>query len=175
MYIDNDFDTEIKLLILYLLGSINSSMDSTILLTFLLENNYAEYMLIQQYIGELTESNLICLYQNSNKVYYKISDSGKQTLEFFSDRLDSKSKLLVDTYFKDFKDLEKNTIQTSFNQIKDEQTNEYTIECTLAKNLKQVFSLDLHNIKEEDLPNIKDSWESNKLNIYKYLKESLLQ
>lgn len=169
----NDILTEHKLLILYFMSSINSSINSMDITNFLIENNYTDYLTAQQYFAELSEQGLINLYQNDKKVFYKINEKGLQTLELFNNRLSSGNRNVVDTYLKDFQDLSTNTLHATFDyDIIDDDV--YNIKCSISKDKKTLYNLEIPNVSKVKLDKIKDKWETNKLSIMKYLKDNLI-
>lgn len=169
----NNIFTQHKLIILYFLSNLNSSINLSEITTFLIEYNYTDYLQAGQYLGELAESGLINVYQKDNKVLYKINDQGKQTLELFSERLSDDNRKIIDNYLITLKDVSTNSIHTSFKYLEDENKN-FEILCTIAKEKEILFEISIPNVKNEDIDKIKDKWETNKLTIMKTIKESLL-
>ena len=168
---DNSF--EHKLIILYFLSSINSSINMAEITTFLVEKNITDYIQANTYLGELAESKLINSYQKENKVLYKINEEGKSTLEMFSEKLSSENRQIIDDYLLDFKDLSTNSLHSSFNYEKQED-EKYNITCSISKEKNVLFNISIPNVMENDIKKIENKWDSNKLTIMKNIKENLM-
>ncbi len=87
-----DKSLEHKLIILYFLSNINSSINMSEITTFLVEKNYVDYLEANAYLADLAETGLINEYRKDNKVLYKINDEGKNTLEIFGDQLNDTNR-----------------------------------------------------------------------------------
>lgn len=168
-----DISFEHKLIILYFLSSINSSINMSEITTFLVEKNYTDYMHATAYLSELAESKLINSYQKDNKVLYKINDEGKSTLEIFGDSLNKDNIKIIDDYLLDLKDLSTNSLHSSFNYEKQEDNN-YNVTCSIAKDKNILFNISIPNVKEKEIKKIETKWDSNKLTIMKNIKENLM-
>ena len=93
MLIENTEDlAQNKLLLLYIIEKSAKPFAKDELVQFILEKNYMNYFLIQQYLGELLSSNFIELVQSDSKEVYIISQSGKETLSYFKDRISNTVK-----------------------------------------------------------------------------------
>lgn len=169
----NSIFTEHKLIILYFLSNLNSSINLSEITTFLIEYNYTDYLQAGQYLAELADSGLVNVYQKDNKVLYKINDQGKQTLELFSERLSNENRKIIENYLIDLKDISTNSIHTSFNYLEDDN-KKFKVLCTVAKDKEILFEINIPNTEKEDIDKIKDKWETNKLTIMKTIKENLL-
>lgn len=163
-----------KLIILYFLSSINSSINLSDITNFLIEKNYTDYMQAGNLLAELENNGLLTVIKKDNKVLYKMNEQGKQTLDMFIDRLPEKDKVIIDEYLEDFKDLSTNSLHSSFASIKNEDESIDAI-CTLSKDKNAIFEIKVPNVSEENLNKVKQNWESNKLTIMKNIKENLLK
>ncbi|MCQ2748876.1 MAG: DUF4364 family protein [Clostridia bacterium] len=145
-----------KLIILYFLSSINSSINLSDITNFLIEKNYTDYMGAGNLLGELENNGLITVIKKDNKVLYKMNEQGKQTLEMFADRMPAKDKEVIDEYLEDFKDLSTNSLHTSFTSIKNDDQSIDAI-CTLSKDKNALFEIKVPNISENELSKVKEN------------------
>lgn len=81
-----------KLLLLYLIKASPMKLSNAEITEFVLDKNYMNYFLIQQYLSELTESQLIQLVLEDSKEVYEILEKGELALEYFEDRISNKVK-----------------------------------------------------------------------------------
>ena len=63
-----------KLIILYFLSNINSSINLSDITNFLIEKNYTDYMQAGNLLAELENNGLIAVIKKDNKVLYKINE-----------------------------------------------------------------------------------------------------
>lgn len=88
MFIENTEElAQNKLLLLYIIDKSEKPLTNEEMTEFVLENNYMNYFLIQQYLSELISSNFIEYLTIEDKNVYKIMDKGKATLSYFEDRI----------------------------------------------------------------------------------------
>ena len=79
--------TQYKLMILYLLHSVNYPLSNSQLSGFFLDNEYTTYFTLQQCISDLVEARLISSHQSRSTTRYEVSEEGKQTLQFFENEI----------------------------------------------------------------------------------------
>ena len=72
-----------KLMILYLLKSINYPLTNNQLSAFFLDYEYTTYFTLQQAISALEDAHLITAHTTRNATRYEITREGSETLELF--------------------------------------------------------------------------------------------
>src|SRR5690625_4506815 len=75
-----------KLVLLYIIKYSPDEYTNATLTEFLLEKTYMNYFLIQQYLSELVEQNLLELTGNEDK-FYSILPKGEEILEYFQNKI----------------------------------------------------------------------------------------
>lgn len=98
MFQDTSELAENKLLLLYILSSIDMPVTNSHITQIVLENNLINYFALQQYLSELIASGFISDSIEGSKHSLKITDSGRETLEFFKNRISQAKKDAVDNY-----------------------------------------------------------------------------
>lgn len=108
MFIENTEElAQNKLLLLYIIDRSEKPLTNEQITEFMLENNYMNYFLIQQYLSELINSSFIEYSITENKKTYKMLDKGKATLSYFEDRIPKKIKEEIANKFSEIKEDEK--------------------------------------------------------------------
>lgn len=93
MFFDNTQElAHNKLLLLYIINASNTPLSNEEITEIVLENDYMNYFLIQQYLSELVSTDFVKCEDNKDSKVYKILDKGKTTLYYFQDRLSSSIK-----------------------------------------------------------------------------------
>ena len=89
-----------KLIILYMLEHAEGALTSSQISEFILDREYTNYFQLQQAISELVDADFVEKNKTSNRSYYKITEEGSTTLEFFENELSADIKEEVKEYLK---------------------------------------------------------------------------
>ena len=96
----------------------------------ILENNYMNYFLMQQFLNELCESNLLSAEIIDNKTSYLITGYGRQTLEYFIKLIPKGIKNRIDNTISSIrKNVRNETLITA--DFIPESENEYIASCSV--------------------------------------------
>ena len=76
-----------KLTILYMLDKAGFPLSNTQISNFFLEQEYTDYFRVQEVIGNLVDSDLILAESTHSNTQYTLTTAGKETLNFFSDKI----------------------------------------------------------------------------------------
>ena len=87
-----DSMTLYKLIILYMLDSVNFALTAAQISDFMLETGYTNFITLQQAIGELSDTNMITTHTLGNRTQLLLTDEGRETLHFFENRINEQIK-----------------------------------------------------------------------------------
>lgn len=166
MFIENTEElAQNKLLLLYLIKSSITPFNNNEITEFVLEKNYMNYFLVQQYLVELIESNFIEVVENDSKDIYLILEKGQVALSYFEERIPNKIKEELNVEFNKIEKKEKLDTQV-ITEYYEKENNQYVVNLKLAENEDTLFSLylDVATKKQADL--ICDRWKENTESIY---------
>ena len=154
-----------KLVLLYIIEMSPSPFTKEQLSEFVLERNYMNYFLIQQYVGELLNSNFIKLEEKDNKQVYIILKSGKVALHYFEDRISDSVKEDVKEQFgqKEKEVLMQTQILCDYYE---KENTQYVVNIKLVENDDTLFSLYLDVVTKKQAELICDKWKNNTEHIY---------
>lgn len=170
----NDELVEHKLLILYILERLNIPMTNTEITQFILENNYMNYFLVQQFLGELVNSKFVEFSTRDGYEYYHLSNAGKDTLTFFSDRISEDVKTDIDDKSKQTKkDMIKDT-QIIGNYYKKSEL-EYIVNLRAIEKDIVLINLSLSVVSNKQAKLICGNWKENPETIYKNIFDLLIK
>ena len=161
-----------KLLLLYIIDESENSLTNEEITEFLLENNYMNYFLIQQYLSELIESGFIEYINKKDKKIYVLLDKGKTTLSYFEDRISENIKNKISSKFIKTKKDQKIATQV-IGEYFEKGTNKYIANLKLIENTETLFSLYLNVATAEQAKKICNTWKKNTETIYKNLLNML--
>lgn len=164
---------ESKLLILYILDRVEKPMTNSEITQFILENNYMNYFMVQQFLSELVNSKFMEFSTKDGNEYYHLSRAGRESLNFFNDRIPAGTKVAVDrSCEKKKKDLIKES-QVIANYFMKNDT-EYVIILKVVEKDIVLFSLSLNVPSEEQAKLICNKWKSKSDQVYKNIVDILV-
>lgn len=162
-----------KLLILYILDKVEDPLTNSEITQFILENNYMNYFMVQQFLSELVNAKFIEFSTKDGSEYYHLSSAGKATLEFFNDRIPGEIKSNVDkSYEKKKKDMIKES-QIIANYFK-KNDSEYIIILKVIEKDTVLFSLSLNVPSKEHAKLICRNWKERSNDVYKNILDLLI-
>ena len=162
-----------KLLLLYIIDKSEGSLTNEEITEFLLENDYINYFLIQQYLSELMESGFIECINKKNKKIYTLLDRGKATLFYFEDRISSKIKEEFSAKFITIKKNKERSAQVIGEYFK-KDINKYIVNLKLVENNEALLSLYLNVTTDNQAEMICNTWKNNTEIIYKGILNMLV-
>jgi len=161
-----------KLLLLYIIDKAEKPLTNEEITEFMLENNYMNYFLIQQYLSELTSSKFIEYVHKDDKKIYKMLNKGKITLYYFQDRIPEDIKKYILNNFAKILDEEKRATQIVGEYYKNDKYD-YTVNLKLVENEETLFSLYLNVTTEKQAKKICNTWKENTEFIFKNILNML--
>lgn len=174
MFKDTSELAENKLLLLYILHKLPTPASNSLITQVVLENNLINYFSLQQYISELIENGFILDYKENKAHKLSLSEVGKNTLEFFNNRIPSDKLKVIDSYI-ELSYNKKETLHTylaSFDKYQD--SNIVTLDVLKDNTSISTFKIPVDS--EDDAHTICDNWRTNGSNLFhdivKILKEN---
>lgn len=154
-----------KLILLYIIKTFPDAFTENEFVDFILLKNYLNFFLIQQYLKELTESELIVISSLEDGEKYSISKKGNIALDYFHSKIPAniKEDLNVELGTYKAKKLEETQVIAEFFKKED---NQYLVNLKLVENKNTLFSLYLDVPTEEQAKLFCDSWKSRTDSIY---------
>lgn len=153
-----------KLLLLYIIKTASYSFTKEDLTEFILEKDYMNYFLIQQYILELLESGFIKA-DNEDDEKFVLLEKGSLTLDYFESKI---PEILKEELAKIFQKQEK--IKKQETQIVSEyfekENNQFNVNLKLVENEDTLFSLYLNVATLEQAESICKIWKDEPDSIY---------
>ncbi|MBR5789746.1 MAG: DUF4364 family protein [Lachnospiraceae bacterium] len=164
-----------KLIILFMLDKSEIPLSNTNISDFILAMDYTNYFTLQQTLSDLENSKLITSENPTSKdTLYRITDNGKVTLEYFSDRISDAIKNDVLDYYKNHDiSLKKDTVVDA--EYYNIRGNQYAVRCQIKTNNVIVFELDFNAVGLEQAEVICENFKSKSDDVFAYLMDMLVQ
>lgn len=163
---------ENKLILLYIIDKINSPVSNSHITKVILENRFMNYFLLQQFLNELCDNKLLECNVSDEKNYYKVTESGKQTLNYFHNLIPDGIKSRIDNSLPSIKrDIKNETLITA--DFVPQSENEFIITCKVHEDTFSLIDLNLTVGTKNDARTICDNWKRHSQAIYAEIIESL--
>ena len=163
-----------KLTILYMLDKAGFPLTNTQLSNFFLDQEYTDYFRVQEVIGNLVDANLILAESTHSNTQYVLTSAGKETLNFFSDKLTDAIIQDVMGFFANHKMVlrQENSIFADYYKT---TSQGYAVRCQIRSDNKQLVDLTITVKTKEQAEAICNNWKKQSEDVYMYLMDELLR
>lgn len=162
-----------KLMILYLLKSVNYPLTNNQLGSFFLDYDYTTYFTLQQCISELEESRLIHSHASRSTTRYEITKEGSDTLNFFQSDISSGALEDMDKFLRQNK-LRLRTESSNYTDYFRSDNGEYIVHGEVREGDGLLFSLDLAVPDKDTAELMLGRWPQKNADIYAFIMGKLL-
>ncbi len=170
---NSDSMTLYKLIILFILDKVDFPLTNAQMSNFILERGYTDYFNIQQAIKELETSSLLKGETIRNSSYFVITDSGRETLDFFNKEIGDTIKAEIIEYLKENK-YELREEGSTLSEYFEAKKGEYIAHCYVQERGSKIMEISLNVTSEEEATSICNNWKEKSQEIYAYLMLNLL-
>lgn len=156
---------ENKLLMLYILKSIKDPISNAQFTEIILENNFMNYFIFQQYLSELEESKFVEYHENNNKKLLVITEKGDSVLSLFKDRLSPSKITIINEYVKEkWESIKRElTIQADYTIASNDS---FIVDLKAVESESLLMELKLTVPSKEQATSICSKWKKNPSEIY---------
>lgn len=165
---------EKKLLLLYILKELEIPVTQGQVTDFILENDIMNYFMLQQFLGELKESEFISEEEKDYKQYFIITDKGVSALNYFLDRIPpSLIMKIVDLLSAKKEELMKCAeVTADFTKLGD---SDFMVKLQVVENGQTMIDLNLNVASNKQARQICDNWRNNGQHLYGKLINLLIE
>ncbi len=156
-----------------MLEKVSFSMTKSQISNFILEQEYTDYITLQNTIGELEDADLLASETIGNRTYLTISEDGISTLSFFKNRLSTAIKNDIYIYLLENEFQLRNEVSILANYYKSSTSGEYEAHLLAKERDTIIVDMKLSVPLEEMAASICENWYKKNEQIYKYLTEQL--
>lgn len=165
---DSETLAENKVLILYILDIVNKPITNDALYSIVTSAIDLNYFYFQQFLLDLMEAKYVACYTKETQDVYKLTESGKNTLDLTLDILPGIIKLKVDTNLKSNMEMFDNA-QAVVSEYIPKSENEYEVQCKIVENNEIIFEIKTCAYSREQAQYIVDNWKKNANKLYPQL------
>lgn len=161
-----------KLIVLYMLNRVSFPMTTAQVSDFILGREYTNFLTLQQVINELTDAKMISSETIRNRTHLAITGEGRDTLNFFQNRISDAIKQEINTYFRENEFSLRNEVSVLGDYYKS-TSGEYEAHLVAKDRGIRVVDITLSVPNEATAAAICDNWQKKNQNIYQYLIQQL--
>lgn len=161
-----------KLIVLYMLNRVNFPMTAAQVSEIILEKEYTGFLTLQQAISELTDAGLITSETIRNRTLLTITGEGRETLNFFQNRISDAIKEEINAYLKEKEYSLRNEISVQGDYYKS-TSGEYEAHLIAKDHEINLIDITLSVPDETTASAICDNWLTKNQQIYQYLIQEL--
>lgn len=171
-----------KLIVLYMLDRVTFPMTAAQVSDFFLEREYtgdfvpgkeySGFLTLQQVISELTDAKLVSSEAIRNRTHLSITDEGRETLQFFQNRLGDSIRQDINAYFRENEYALRNEISIAGDYYRS-TSGEYEARLTAKDRDLRLVEITLSVPDESTAASICDNWQKKNQEIYQYLTREL--
>lgn len=162
-----------KLMILYLLRSVNYPLTNNQLSGFFLDYEYTTYFTLQQCISELVEAHLMDAHSTKNVTRYEITREGRDTLDFFKADITYGATEDMDRFLEENK-LRLRAESSTYTDYYEGNDGDYIVHTEVREENQLLFGLKL-TVPDKDSAELMCSrWAEKNASIYAYIIKQLL-
>ena len=161
-----------KLIVLYMLNRVSFPMTTAQVSDFILGREYTNFLTLQQVINELNDANMISSETIRNRTHLTITGEGRDTLNFFQNRISDAIKQDINTYFRENEFSLRNEVSVLGDYYKS-TSGEYEAHLVAKDRGIRVVDITLSVPDETTAAAICDNWQKKNQNIYQYLIQQL--
>ncbi len=162
-----------KMVLLFVLYQMDMAMSWSTLHDFAVPD-YMDYFDFSTYINELEENNLIETYNENNTKYYSITESGEQSLHYFSRLIPESKKNSILSFIRKNKKRIKKEYAIYANYFYHNE-DEYVVKCGVIEEDMTLLELNVTVVSKEQAKLVRKNWKENCNEIYNNLLKGLLK
>lgn len=159
-------------MILYMLSRVSFPLTKSQVSDFMLNREYTNFYTLQQVIAELADAGMITLQTIRNRTGLHMTDEGRNTLNFFENRISDVIKTDIDAYFTENEIELRNELSITGEYYKS-TTGEYEAHLVAKEKGIPLVQVTLSVPEKEMAAAICDHWQSKNQKIYQFLIEQL--
>ena len=163
-----------KITILYMLDKAGFPLTNTQISNFFLDRDYTDYFRVQEVIGDLVDADLILAETTHSNTQYTITDSGKETLNYFENKLNDEIEEDVKKFFQEnqMEFRQENSLLANYYRTTGQK---YSVRCQARSDGETLVDLTLLVKTKEQTETMCANWKTQNEEVYAYLMDLLMK
>lgn len=163
--ISPDLQLKSKIKLLYIINQFSVPLTNQQLTDFILEHDIMNYFDLQQFLTDLVDSSMLEYSSSEGDQYYIITESGKNTLELFSDRVSQSLRRTIN----DSVDSKKKSFVIKTNISADytkEDDNDYMVHLSVKEGIYTLMDIKVNVVSNRHAKQICENWQKKAQYLY---------
>lgn len=163
-----------KIILLYIIEKLNLPVSNLQMVKIVLENRFMNYFFLQHFLNDLCENKLLEYNQDEDKTFYHLTQTGKQTLDYFLHLIPVGIKARIDNTISSIrKNIKNETLITAdFTPVNE---NEFVVSCKVHEDNFSLIELEITVGSRNDARNICDNWKKYPQLIYQEIINCIIK
>jgi len=162
-----------KLIVLYILNHVDFPMSNAQLTDFVTEKGYTNYFNIQQVLSDLVEDTYIDETSTRSQTLYKITNEGRETLNFFYKKISKEIRDDIDLYLTDKKYALRDEV-SSLADFYERTSGDYVADLKIIERDSTILEVKVSVPTVATAETVCDKWKQKNADIYAYILNNLL-
>ena len=162
-----------KLMILYLLKTVNYPLTNNQLSGFFLDYEYTTYFTLQQAISELDDAGFIKTHQSKKSTRYEITQEGSNTVELFGNDISSGAIKDMDDFLRENK-IKLRQESSNFTDYYETDGGDYIVHAEVREENSILYALEINVPDKESAERMCVRWSEKNQEIYAFIVKQLL-
>ena len=162
-----------KLIILYILDRVDFPMSNAQLTNFITERGYTTYFNVQQVVNELEEDSYISKETTRSQTLYRITDAGRETLNFFYKKISKEIRDDIDIFLSQEKYALREEVSSPAD-FYEKAPGEYVCELKILERDSFLIDIKLSVPSLSNAETVCGRWKQKNADIYAYVLNTLL-
>lgn len=162
-----------KLIILYTLSKVDAPLPPDIISDYIISHEYTNYFTFQNALGELLMAELIQEKATYHLRYYKLTESGRETLSLFGAPLSPDIRKEIDAYLEErkYQIIDEISLVSDYKRT---HNGTYMATCVIQEKNHTLFRLELDVTTESDAIKVCENWKAQSETLYQTAIQKLL-
>ena len=162
-----------KLIILYMLKKVKFPLTNAQISDFILGREYTSYFHLQQVLSEMVESGLLQTETIQNATYYRMTDNGRQTLDFFGKEISQEICEDIDGYLRSHSYEMRNESSILADYYRTPQ-QDFAVHCVVREGHATLIDLTLTVPTENAAQTLCENWKKKSQETYAAIMKLLM-
>ena len=156
-----------------MLRKVNFPMTNTQFSDFILEHGYTSYFHLQEALSDMIEAKLLETETIRNTTYYRMTEEGANTINFFDNQISDDIKTDIHKYLEDNAYELRNEVSVIADYHKAAGAD-YIVTCKVKERDGELINLELSVPTEDAAKAICNNWKRKNQDLYAYLMQELM-
>ncbi len=162
-----------KMIVLYMLKMSKDRLSKAQIYDFILDNEYTNFLTLQEVFSELAESKLITENSEGNRTFLKMTKEGEEALGFFENRINPAIREQINAYFKE-NGMEMRDYSAINAYYKKTGENEYVAYLSATETGHSLIEIKIPAFTEAMAEAFCENWKKKNQSLYQHIVRELM-